>query len=61
MPAIVITWDTNLEIPSDVEDIITKAFCLVEEREIPSGDSEKNTNNDDEKNKLLKGQTKAKK
>ena len=48
-------------IASDVEDIIAKAFRLVEEREISSGDSEKNTNNDDEKNKLLKGQTKAKK
>ena len=60
-PATINPETMNPEIPSDVEDIIAKAFRLVEEREISSGDSGKNTNNDDEKKKLLKGQTKAKK
>ena len=59
-------------IASDDKDVIARAFRLVEERVISSGDSERNPNNDDEK-KLLKkrrtlkrkgttiGQTKAKK
>ena len=44
-------------IQSDVEDIIAKAFRLVEEREISSGDSEKNTNNDDEKRQIAEKET----
>ena len=59
-------------IASDDKDVIARAFRLVEERVISSGDSERNPNNDDKK-KLLKkrrtlkrkgttiGQTKAKK
>ena len=61
MPAIVITGDTNPEIPSDVEDIIAKAFRLVEEREISSGDLEQNTNNDDEIKQIAERPNKSKK
>ena len=45
--------------PSDVGDIITREVRLVEEREISSGDSETNTNNDEEEKLITEKEKEA--
>ena len=45
--------------PSDVGDIITREVRLVEEREISSGDSETNTNNDEEEKRITEKEKEA--